>query len=156
MAEAYLKKAEREHMGLLFEWANDKAVRQNSFNTKRIDYESHQKWFSEKINSKESVIYIYCYNEIPMGQVRVDIKKDNGLISYSVDSKYRSQGHGGMILLLLEATIKESFSRVKYLCAKVKKTNIASQKRFEQFSYEKKERTEFIEYRKKIEYKVVF
>lgn len=156
MAEAYLKKAECEHMRLLFEWANDEAVRDNSFNTQRIDYESHQKWFSEKINSNESVIYIYCYNEVPTGQVRVDVEDDYGLISYSVDSKYRSQGHGRMILLLLEAIIKESFPRVKYLCAKVKKTNIASQKRFEQFLYRKKERTEFIEYRKKIEYEVVF
>jgi len=44
-----LRKAEIKDSYQYFEWRNDPLVRKNSYNSKLIDLDSHNKWFSSKI-----------------------------------------------------------------------------------------------------------
>lgn len=144
----YLRKANMDDMDLLFRWANDDSVRENAFNTHKINCNEHEKWFLEKLTSDKSVIYICIYGQTPIGQVRLDIDDGDGLISYSIDSAYRLQGHGSVLLSLLEVTVKNDFPSIKGLTARVKKTNIASLRVFEKLLYQRDEKDEYIEFKK--------
>lgn len=85
---------------LLLEWANDPAVRVNSFNTARIDAESHHDWFRRKLDAGENCPFfiVEAYGWLPIGQVRFDRTDDGWLINYSLDSRARSRGLGGRCL----------------------------------------------------------
>jgi RimJ/RimL family protein N-acetyltransferase len=148
MTDPYLRRATTEDVDLLFRWANDSTTRENAFSTQKIAYADHVKWFAEKINADNSVLFIYCQDRVPIGQARIDIEGDLGIISYSIDSAYRLHGHGGRLLALLEAVVLSDFPNVKLLVGRVKKTNIASQRKFEQLMYEKKEKDTHFEYYK--------
>jgi len=150
MSEPYLRKATVDDMELLFEWANDKETRQNAFNSHQITYEEHQKWFLRKLESGNTAIYIYCIEDIPIGQVRIDIDNENGLISYSVDAEHRSRGHGSKTVELLETIVSKETLNLKVLIAKVKKSNIPSQRVFERLHYLISEKDDYIEYKKEI------
>jgi len=118
MLDVYLRKAEERDVDLLFRWANDESVRQNSFHTEPIPYEDHKKWYAEKLKSNNSIIYIYYSGGESVGQVRVDVEGNIGTINYSIDGAYRSQGHGKKMLSLVEATAKEIAynNKFDYLC----------------------------------------
>jgi RimJ/RimL family protein N-acetyltransferase len=150
MSESYLRRAIIDDMDILFEWVNDQATRQNAFNTKQITYDEHKQWFSDKLKSDNSVIYIYCFNDTPIGQVRLDIENGCGMISYSIDINHRSQGHGGRILELMEAYGKTKLPYMKALIARVKKSNVASLRIFERLNYLIEEKDGYIEYKKEI------
>ena len=146
MTKSYLRRANADDMDLLFHWANDEATRRNAFNTQQIEYEEHQQWFLEKLKSDITIIFIYYAGETPIGQVRVDINDSNGLISYSIDVDYRSKGHGGRIIEILETTLRAELPDLKVFTARVKKTNIASQRIFERLNYQSTDKDDFIEY----------
>lgn len=150
VADVYLRKASLDDMDLLYLWANDVTARENAFSEKKIEYENHKKWFIKKLESSESVIYIYVYHQIPIGQARVDVENDYGLISYSIDCAYRLQGHGRMLLQLMEAYIKIDLPTVTKLLARVKNINIASQHIFDRLYYRKTKMVGYIEYEKDI------
>ena len=147
---AYLRKAGLNDMDLLFRWANDDTVRENAFTTGKIAYEDHKKWFAEKTDSDSTIIYIYCHNDTPIGQTRIDFDGYAGLISYSIDSAHRRQGHAGVLLTLLEYVAETDFPEMRMLVAQVKKTNITSQRRFEKCRYSMTEKEGYFEYHKKV------
>jgi len=150
MSKKYLRRATIEDIDLLFTWANDETTRQNAFNTQQITYKEHQQWFKAKLESDNSIIYIYCTEDTAIGQVRIEIDKDQALISYSIDIAHRAQGHGSKIVEILEETIKTELPATKKLIAKVKKENIPSQRIFEKLSYKRIEKDDYIEYEKSI------
>ena len=147
---AYLRRAGHNDMDLLFHWANDDAVRENAFTSGKISYEGHKKWFAGKLDSDSSIIYIYCHDGAPIGQARIDFDGHAGLISYSIDSSHRRQGHAGALLALLEPVAENDFPGIKILVAQVKKENAVSRRRFEQRRYSMAEKDGYIEYHKRI------
>lgn len=137
MKKGYLRKAERGDAELLFQWANEEEVRKNSLNTAPISYEEHIAWFQKKLSAADSVIYIYCFQQQEIGQIRLDYKQDIAWISYSIDKRFRGFGHGKQLLLLIEEVLLETKNEVKYLAGIVKKDNLASQKKFEEAGYDR-------------------
>lgn len=118
---------------LLFEWANNKAVRESSFNTSTIKWEDHSSWFEKKIKSKETKIYIAVNKQnLPIGQIRIEACEDYWLIDYSIDESFRGNGYGKKLVQLL---IRQN--PLKRFQAKVRLSNIASQKVFESLNFEK-------------------
>lgn len=134
----------------MFNWANDTEVRKNSFNNNKILYEDHIKWFNNKINSDKCIIFIVQFKYTPVGQVRIDIEGETGLISYSIDKSYRGKGLAIVMLSLLEDEIKKNGIYIYKLIGFVKFENIASQKVFENLKYNKIIQSEFLEYEKTI------
>ena len=67
----YLRRADREDVELFFRWVNEPAVRENSFNTELIPWESHQKWFETALADDGVRIYVLMQDSIPVGQVRL-------------------------------------------------------------------------------------
>jgi len=99
-----LRKATYEDCYLLFDWANDDAVRANSFNSEKIDIETHKKWLEDKLQDKIShtLITFGLTKEESMnfkGENRVialiendnleheNNYEENGIINYEVNSK---------------------------------------------------------------------
>lgn len=136
MKSVYLRKAEISDMKLLYTWANDPIVRQNSFNTATILLEDHMKWFNRIMNDDNVIQYILMSEDIPIGQIRLNIEGTTAEIGYSIGAEYRGCGYGHKILKLMINEIKDTRPEVKELVAKVKPGNIASKSLFEDEGYE--------------------
>lgn len=120
---------------LLFQWANDKDVRLNSFNSKSIDYEEHVKWFKSKIESNDSIIYLFKVYNDKVGLVRLDkIETNTYIINYSIAKEHREKGYATELLKLIKGKYEKSL-----LIGKVKKENTASIKAFIKAKYLMKE-----------------
>lgn len=125
-----------DDMDLLYEWTNDSAVRENSFNSEKILYETHKKWFLGVLEDEKTTIYIATMNGKDVGQVRVKIEDGYGKIGYSVDKNYRGFGIGYLMLKELYEYIHSNNMKITLL-GEVKYENIASIKVFEKLLYEK-------------------
>lgn len=131
----YLRRADREDVELFFKWVNEPAVRENSFNTEPIPWESHQKWF-EKVLANDGVrIYVLMQENLPVGQVRLVFEDSKWQISYSIAPAYRGQGYGKIILQLAENELIKDGHAGATLFAEVKANNIASQRIFTRLGY---------------------
>jgi len=136
-----LRKATIDDAKLLFDWANDCDVRATALIKKKIEWDEHIHWLTNKLHSNESQIFILTdKNNENIGVVRFDQNNDAFVISYSIDKLHRGKGMGYLLLQLGIKRILESESQCKFV-ATVQTTNIASIKIFEKlgFKLEKKE-----------------
>ena len=134
----YLKKVVESDCTILFQWANEKMVRKNSFNSDVITFEEHMDWLKKRLLSKNCYLHIFYLDKNPIGQVRIDVENEIGTISYSLDKDYRGQKLAIEMLRLLENEIYKSNMKIKVLIGYVKSENIASQKIFQRLQYESK------------------
>jgi RimJ/RimL family protein N-acetyltransferase len=117
-----LKAATIKDSKLFFDWANDAEVRQNAFCSESILWDNHEKWFSGKLSSQKSKLYIFIDRSgIPVGQVRLDLEKGEWVIDYSIDKSYRGLGLGKILI----ERILEYLPDINLL-AKVKPDNVPS------------------------------
>jgi UDP-2,4-diacetamido-2,4,6-trideoxy-beta-L-altropyranose hydrolase len=81
---------------LLWEWANDRSVRDNSIRKESIPWESHLSWYGGRLSSGRTRFWILEAAGEPVGQIRYD--KDEGgasaEISFSVAGNQRGRGYG--------------------------------------------------------------
>lgn len=129
----YLRSANERDMRKIFDWANDDVTRANSFHTEKITWEEHEAWYRKVMESEDVKLYVAMDFMKPVGQVRLNLENETGVISYSVDEDYRGRHIGQKMLMLLE---KEAAGKVKRLTAKVKAENAASIRIFECLGYQ--------------------
>lgn len=130
----FLREVNSKDCKQLFEWANDVNVRNNAFNQAIIDWEGHVKWFNNKLESKDSEIFILTNsNNQNLGQIRIDFEKKSKrwVIDYSIDKNFRGNGYGIRIIELI--TQKYSDKKFKAI---VKEENIASCKVFKRIKFQ--------------------
>lgn len=137
----YIRAVEQKDCDLLFKWSNEKYVRKNSFNSNYIDLDEHEKWFLDKINDENCKMFIITKDNKDVGQIRIDIKNQIGIINYSIDFNYRGQGIGSEVLKIINI-----YTNNINLIGKVKKENKASVKAFENAGYERIDKGEYIEF----------
>jgi RimJ/RimL family protein N-acetyltransferase len=94
---------------LLWEWANDPAVRAQSFNKEPIPWEAHVTWLEKRLSSPDTLHLLMLDEEIPVGQIRYDREGAAAKISFTVDSRFRGRGFG---LRLVSETIELARSRL--------------------------------------------
>lgn len=123
----YLRKADIDDMLLLFEWANNSAVRNNAFNSEPILLERHTKWYYNLLSDPNRYQYILMLGEKPIGQIRLDCAEDFAEIDYSISSEFRNKGYGAVLLDLIKEEVKTKIPKVTRLIAKVKTGNKASE-----------------------------
>ena len=122
----------------LFEWVNDNDVRFWSFNSYRITFEEHSKWFSEKLADENYLMYIFKIGINPIGLVRLEKINEKVILSYLLDYKFRGNGYA-------VKTIKLAINSSRVFCSNLdifaftKSKNIASIKTLERsgFFFEK-------------------
>ena len=145
-----LKPVKPLDINLIYEWANEKVVRENAFNQNQISYDEHETWFYGKLSSDNVLFYIFYIDETPIGQIRVDIENRKGMIDYSIDSRHRGKGYGTLILehLIKETELKEK--KVKLLIGDVKLGNMSSRKAFEKAGFKGTAMEDIIRYSRNI------
>ena len=123
-----LRRCTYSDMDIIYKWINDDEVRNNSFNSDYIEYETHVKWFNEKINSNNIYMYIILNNNKEIGTIRLEKHNSKAIISYLISNEYRGKGYGNKVIDLIK---KEAIiNNIDILEAVVKKDNIASRKIF--------------------------
>lgn len=130
-----LRNARTEDCQMLWEWANDADVRAASFSTAAIPWAAHVSWFSDKIGSKGSRIFI-AEDDLgsPVGQIRFDIDGREAEVNISLAKEKRGRGFA---VPAIEAAVHELFAEVDcdLVHAFVKPENIASMRAFQRAGF---------------------
>jgi RimJ/RimL family protein N-acetyltransferase len=85
----------------LFRWANDPAVRQQSFSPAEITWEEHGRWFAARLADPRTRLYI-AENIVgePIGQARYEIDAGRAVLSYSLNAACRGRRLAAPLLRL--------------------------------------------------------
>lgn len=126
---------------LIWEWANEPAVRAVSFTTEAIPWERHAQWFAAKLNDPGCAFFIALNGAgVPVGQVRADVSGNRAVISISVDARLRGSGYG---TTLIRKGAERLFQRgdVETIHAYIRHGNQASLRAFEKAGFSRVEET---------------
>ena len=75
------RKASKQDCKIYFDWANDEVVREQSFNSNVIAFETHNTWFKTIICNPKALLLVFeNENKKPIGQVRFQNEEKNNLI----------------------------------------------------------------------------
>jgi RimJ/RimL family protein N-acetyltransferase len=134
-----LRKPTAKDIEIYFAWVNDPLVREHSYNTSIIDFESHKKWFEYTLNNDEYFMCI-CQNSVgeDIGQVRIQKLKDKNkeaLIGISIDSNHRGKSYAKEVLILATDLFFKS-NRGFLINAYIKEGNLSSKLAFENAGFE--------------------
>ena len=121
---------------LLWEWANDRAVRDNAFSRDEIPWADHERWFAQRLADARCRIYIGGLGGRPVGQVRFEPEGEGFKVDISLGEGCRGLGLGGP---LLEAAIARFLSDHPgaSLVANVLRGNAASEALFAAHGFER-------------------
>lgn len=136
--------AKLEDIRIYFDWANDPEVREQSFQSKEIDFSSHEKWFKSKL-SDDSFKMLIFQNERNenIGQIRIqELDFKNAVIGISIDHLFRGKGYAKEML----TKACENYFLVKnngIIHAYIKKINSNSKLAFEKSGFQYIEMIDF-------------
>jgi UDP-2,4-diacetamido-2,4,6-trideoxy-beta-L-altropyranose hydrolase len=129
-ANLRLRKVEQRDSRLLWEWANDPAVRNVSFSTDPIPWEQHVKWFDSKLADSNTRHYVvHDEQALPVGQARYELDGVRAVMSINLAPSLRGRGFGSAILELATDQLFRDTS-VAAVNAYVKPENEASVRLF--------------------------
>ncbi|GAB6282482.1 MAG: hypothetical protein STSR0008_12280 [Ignavibacterium sp.] len=135
---------------LLFDWANDPAMRANSFHQKKIEWNKHITWLKDKLDSKSSKIFIASFNGNDIGQIRFDRKENKAIIDFYITEEFRGKGLGSSMLLKGEKKITNYWKDIVDIVGEVKKNNLSSNKAFIKAGFQENESGDIFIYTKKV------
>jgi UDP-2,4-diacetamido-2,4,6-trideoxy-beta-L-altropyranose hydrolase len=130
----HLRSARSGDEKLIWEWANDPAVRQASFRSEPIPWADHRRWFAAKIASPTTRMFLAELENEPVAQVRFELADDEAIISVSVSAKLRGRRYASAILRRASREIFRS-APVERVVAFIKSSNTASQRAFERAGF---------------------
>lgn len=124
-----LRLARWEDGDLLLRWANDPTTRQNSLSRDVISKAAHLAWLQSKLRDPNCELLIAENGRGPVGQLRLDVHQDIGVISISVAAEAR----GGTGRSLLAAGLRRWRAKFRGVAfrAVVRSENAASRRLFE-------------------------
>lgn len=115
---------------LLWKWANDPSTRANAFHTDTISLKEHIRWYQNRLNSPDTLIWIIEYGGQPVAQIRYDrVSPDTAEIDISVAAECRGMGLGTKALVLT-LNISGGELGVKHIKGTVFVSNKASARAF--------------------------
>lgn len=131
------RKATIDDRNLYFDWANDPDVRDQSYNSNSIDFESHSKWFKSKIEDRSCLMLVFQNEEnLNVGQIRIQKENVNeALIGISVSVEHRGKSYAKEMLQLASDYFLGSNQGYK-INAFIKKKNLISKYAFEKAGFE--------------------
>lgn len=91
------KITQEKDLNVIFNWVNDKKVRENSFNKKKIPYSAHKKFWVKRIKRK-NISYIFYIKKKPFGLFTCDSKGKKLFVNYLVSKNFRGRGLSKLLL----------------------------------------------------------
>jgi UDP-2,4-diacetamido-2,4,6-trideoxy-beta-L-altropyranose hydrolase len=134
-----VRPATAEDETLILEWANDPFVRNRSFDTARIDPQTHKAWFRGKLEDRDGCRYCIVETEdvLPVGQVRFERSGAVWEIHYALSALARGRGIGTRLLETALATFEDA-DRERFM-GRVKTDNIPSCRIFRNLGFSENE-----------------
>ncbi|MGB6476311.1 MAG: UDP-2,4-diacetamido-2,4,6-trideoxy-beta-L-altropyranose hydrolase [Candidatus Sulfotelmatobacter sp.] len=128
----FLRRATAHDSRLLWEWANDAAVRAASFSTSPIPWETHEAWFAEKLSQEKCLILIAEDEKgSAVGQIRFDRRPEGDCeVDVSIAPVKRGKGLAAVVIRNGARRVL-SEGRCVRIHAFVKAENRASRRAFE-------------------------
>lgn len=114
----------------LFELANDREVRANSFSTQSISLAEHTGWFNCTLANPARKLFVFRLNGEPAGQVRFDKERDEAVIGVSLNARYRGMGWASLMIRKALDAYKVQEPYINRVYAFVKSANTASKYTF--------------------------
>lgn len=130
-----LRRVQAEDLMLLFDWINDPIVRSFSLNPAPVPLTMHQNWLAAKLTDKNCFIFIAEILAEPVGMIRFDISKNEAVISYLMDTKFRGKGLGTLLLKKGMENFRMASDQNSIISGLVQKHNIASIKAFKKAGF---------------------
>ena len=127
-----IRKATEDDSKDIFDWRNDELTRRLSQITDLVEWDGHSVWFNESLSNTKRLLLI-CEDEITdekVSIVRFDIEDKRALISINLSPKMRGKRKAKGCLRDAISFFQKYFSGVRFIDAKIKPTNIPSQKSF--------------------------
>lgn len=128
--EISLRRATSDDLEFLFQLRNEPSVRESSFDTEEITLETHSRWCIQKLNDPNTHFFVMLANGEKVGQTRVNIEGNYGVISVATAKEYRGRGYG---CAAIQDTCRLVFSedpRIEEMFAYIKLDNATSLKVF--------------------------
>lgn len=121
-----LRRVTMDDARLLWEWANDREVREQSFHPEPIPWETHLRWLEARLAEPASCFFIaYSPEGEAIGQIRLQASgREEAVIHLNVAPAWRGQGVGARMIHLAERC------GFRWLRAQVKSGNVASRRMF--------------------------
>lgn len=119
----------KQDCDLVFFLSNDPLVRACSFNTNKIEYEQHCKWFEKSVSDHDTLFFLIYDNDIFVGQIRFSRKSEQStecVISLSITKEYRGKHISCDCLQLGIDELRKNWCNIKTVVAEVKDENTAS------------------------------
>jgi RimJ/RimL family protein N-acetyltransferase len=117
----------------VYNLSNEPLVRENSYNSDKITFENHEKWFNNQLIKNKEVFYILEYDNKPYGQVRFTVKESFSIIGIAISSKNRGMGLATQSLILSTEKYFQKYNLPIY--AYIKKTNMVSVNSFKKAGF---------------------
>ena len=134
-----LRRVEERDSRLLWEWANDPAVRAASFSSEFIPWEHHQDWFGAKLADPNAVLYLATNPEnVLIGQVRYQLDGPGAQLSVSLAPEFRGKGYSHTIIAMATEELFRT-TNVTTIDAYVKPTNEASLRLFRRAGFKQED-----------------
>jgi RimJ/RimL family protein N-acetyltransferase len=139
-----IRSASWEDVNLLWKWANDPSVRENSFHPEPIGRDEHVEWFKKKLADSGTRIWIIEMDGEPVAQIRYD-RVNSGIaeIGFSVSLGYRGQEIGTKTLRMTSTRACEELN-VQCLRGIVLRHNEASGRVFQKAGFRKEQKNKII------------
>lgn len=137
-----IRLATQSDLMTVFHWANDPELRKQSYHQEPIALKDHTEWFTKKINDPTSVLYIFEYKNMPLGQVRFDLR-DETIISYSMDKMFRGRGWGLQLLKSAMKTFEKTYRLKTKIIGYVKHDNVSSNTIFKNLGFVRVETNDY-------------
>jgi len=121
-----LRAAKESDCRKFWEWRNESATREASFDTSIIPYEIHEGWYAKRLLDPCSRLFVALNRSgEEIGYVRFQIRGHAAEISVSLDRRFRGQGLGPMVIKVgCDLVMQEP--QVQQIIAQVKRDNPAS------------------------------
>jgi len=132
---ATLRLVEPKDREVLWRWVNEPAVREASFQSESISWDTHDAWFDARLRDSNSHLYIAINADGgPIGQVRFEREGKSArevAINISLDRSCRGAGLGTTVLKLGCGLYRDREGSKLPLVGYVKNNNVSSMKMFE-------------------------
>jgi UDP-2,4-diacetamido-2,4,6-trideoxy-beta-L-altropyranose hydrolase len=130
-----IKQASKDDSKDIFEWRNNKKIRDISINKDPISWEEHQRWFDAVLTDKNRVLIIGTTENKPVGVIRFDIENDVAEVSIYLVPEAGYAGQGRNLLLSAERWLNANRPEIKRIHASVLAENDTSKNLFLASSY---------------------
>ncbi len=134
-ASLRLRQVTEGDLQLLYTWANDPQVRENSFNSSPISLQSHTQWFNGIRQDAQTLLYMVESDGIPAAHIRFNLSDQEAVISYLIAAEYRGKGLGHIVLQKGIAQLRKTRPAIKTVRGLIQKENIASIRAFEKVGF---------------------